>query len=295
VVFILAIGAALLLGVGSAVQQRVAFQAPDGLALRVGLLWHLARQRLWLLGLSATLLGGLLSGAALGRGSVVLVQPVLVLRLLFALSASALWSRRPLRRRDWGVALAVTMGMVAFIVAGRPGTGNPEGVPAWDWAVAAAGIGTLTLLLVRSARRLRPAQEAPMLAIGAGMLYGLQSALTQSAVHRLSTHGLLGLLTSWQPYTVFMIGLIGTLLAQSAFDLAPLSVSYPPLAAAEPLSGIAIGIGVLGGTLRLTPGALAVEVAGLIVMTFAVYLLAASPHIVGHHLEPVNEPRDDAP
>ncbi len=281
-VFILALGAALLLGVGSVIQQRVAFQAPDGLALRVGLLWHLARQRLWLLGLAATLMGGALSGLALGLGSVVLVQPVLVLRLLFALSIAALWSRRPLGRRDWAVALAVTLGMVAFLVAGRPGPGNPEGVPAWDWAVAAVAIGALTLALIRAARRLRPAQEAPMLAVGAGMLFGLQSALTQSASHRLFTQGLTALLTSWQPYAVVLIGLVGTLLAQSAYDLAPLSVSYPPLAAAEPLAGIAVGIGVLGGTLRLTPAALAVEATGLIVMTLAVYLLAASPHIVGH-------------
>ncbi|MFU8873829.1 DMT family transporter [Micromonospora sp. SL4-19] len=293
-VFILAVGAALMLGVGSAIQQRVAFRAPDGLALHVGLLWHLVRQRLWLLGLATTLLGGLLSGAALGKGSVVLVQPVLVLRLLFALSTAAIWSRRPLRPRDWATALAVTGGMVAFLVAGAPGTGNPEGVQDWEWAAPAFAIGTLTLLLVHVARRLRPNQEAPMLALGAGMLYGLQSALTQSAVHRLSTHGLLGLVTSWQPYAVFVIGLVGTLLAQSAFDLAPLSVSYPPLAVAEPLAGIAIGIGVLGGTLRFTPATFAVEAAGLIVMTLAVYLLASSPHIVGHHDEPSKEGADES-
>ncbi|GGV32110.1 hypothetical protein GCM10010182_64580 [Actinomadura cremea] len=273
-VYVLALGAAALFGLGSAVQQRAASRAPEGLVLHWRLLWYLVRQRLWLVGVGTAVVGNILSALALGKGGVALVQPLLVTRLLFALPIAATWERRRLTGREWGGAIAISGGLGAFLVAGRPEEGGETDAPIWIWLLIVGLVGLITGGLVKLARRLAPEKEAPVLGIGAGMLFGLQSALTDTAMGRLFDHGLLALLLHWSPYAVAVVAVTGTLLLQSAFRLEPLEASYPPLAAVEPLAGIAIGLGVLGGTVRLAPQWLAIEAVGLLVMTAGVWVLA---------------------
>lgn len=86
-----------------------------------------------------------------------------------------------------------------------------------------------------------------------------------------------GLVVHWQPYAVLAIGLTGMVLVQSAFETAPLRMSLPSLTAAQPLAGIACGIGFLGDRLRVTPGALAWETVGLAAVVVGVVMLGRHP------------------
>lgn len=280
-VYVLALGAAALFGVGSVVQQRVAALSPPGSALRLRLLWWLVRQPLWLVGVGTAIVGNVLSGTALGLGSVALVQPLLVTRLLFALPLAALWARQRVPRRDLGGALATAAGLGIFIAAGQPVPGQRTDPAIWKWGLAGGLIVGITVGLVVLARRLRVDREAPILGAGAGMLFGLQAGLTHTAVSGFADGGLLAVLTNGATYGVVATALGGTLLAQSAYSMAPLTASYPTLAAVEPLAGIGVGVGVLGGALLVSPTALAAEVGGLAVMTFGIYLLARSPLVTG--------------
>ncbi|WP_187357028.1 DMT family transporter, partial [Actinomadura sp. CNU-125] len=164
-------------------------------------------------------------------------------------------------------------GLGAFLVAGRPEQGDAT-APIWIWVLIAGLVGLITGGLVKLARRLAPEKEAPVLGAGAGMLFGLQSALTHTAIGRLLDDGLLAMLLHWSPYAVAAVAVTGTLLLQSAFRLEPLEASYPPLAAVEPLAGIAIGLGVLGSSVRTAPLWLVIEALGLLVMTGGVWVLA---------------------
>lgn len=284
-VYLLALGAALLFGLGSVIQQRVAATAPPGKSLRPSLLLWLVRQPRWLGGVGTAVVGNLLSGAALGMGSVALVQPLLVARLLFAVPLSAAWQRQRLALRDWGGLAATAGGLAVFIAIGRPREGKAAHPGWWQWLVLVAVIGAITATLVFSARRLSPAREAPMLGAGAGMMFALQSAFTHSAVGGLAGNGVLGLLLNWATYAVAAAALTGTLLAQSAYELAPLPASYPALAAVEPLAGIGIGVGLLGTVLDFGTWHLAVFLLALAVMTWGIRLLATSPLVSGHKQE----------
>ena len=66
----------------------------------LGLVSALARQPLWWAGSAADVAGYAAQAAALGLGSLLLVQPLLVTSLLFALPLGARWSGRTLRRAD---------------------------------------------------------------------------------------------------------------------------------------------------------------------------------------------------
>ena len=67
-----------------------------------------------------------------------------------------------------------------------------------------------------------------MLALAAGLLYGVQDALTRVSGHRFSEGGLAELLTGWQPYAVVVLGVTGLILVQSAFETAPCACRCPP-------------------------------------------------------------------
>jgi hypothetical protein len=70
---------------------------------------------------------------------------------------------------------------------------------------------------------------------------------------------------------------VALLLNQSAFEAAPLDASLPAITVAEPLAGIAFGVGVYGEHLTLSGPLLAVELLGVAAMVAGVVIVARSP------------------
>lgn len=275
----LAIGAALLFGVGSVVQQHAAAQAPPQDVMSIKLLLWLVRRRLWLVGVATALVGNLLSADALGRGSIALVEPLLVLRLLFALPLAAAWHRCRVPGRDWLAAGATAAGLAGFVVAGHPSQLTSVHASNGTWTLAGGAVVGLAAVLAIAGRRLDALRRAPMLAAGAGLLFALQAALTSTTVRMIGHPA--RLLSSWYVYAVLAVALTGTLFVQSAYELAPLQASFPAQVTVEPLAGLLLGVVVLHGSIRVAPISLAGEVAGLLVMIAGVFALATSPLVTG--------------
>jgi drug/metabolite transporter (DMT)-like permease len=292
-VYVLSVVAAALFAGGSVVQQHVAGQSPPERMFSVRLLLWLLRRRAWLAGIVISLTGNIAAALALGMGGVALVEPLFTVRLLFALPLAAAWSRLTVPRRDWAGAIAVVAGLAAFIAIGHPRRGHPLQASGPAWAAAMVALAVLVTAAVVAARRLPAIRAAAALAAGAGLLFGLQSSLTETAVTLLSQQGAAGLLTHWQTYLVAVTALGATVLIQNAFGVAPLHASFPVLVTTEPLAGLLLGVLVLGGGLRVSPSACAGEVAGLVVMLLGVWLLAHSPLVTGQaHL--LQRRRDEA-
>ncbi|WP_181442558.1 DMT family transporter [Streptomyces tateyamensis] len=275
-VVLLAVGAACCLGLGFVLQQHAAQQAPRADLLRWRLLLDLVRMPEWLGGIAIMIVGLALSALALGYGQVSLVEPLLTSNLVFAMALASLISRQRLGRSGWGGVLLLGVGVTAFILAGDPQGGRAVAGQLRHWLVFGIVAG-LALLLVSLARRLPLFEEATVLALAAGLLYGLQDALTRASASHATSTGLASLLHRWEPYTVVGLGAIGLLLMQSAFEAAPLRMSLPALTAAQPLAGIACAVGFLGDRLKVTPGALAWEAAGLSAMVVGVVVLGRHP------------------
>jgi drug/metabolite transporter (DMT)-like permease len=276
VVFLLGLGAACCLGFGFVFQQRAAQRAPLADFLSFRLLLDLLRMREWVIGIAAMVGGMVLGTMALAHGEVSLVEPLTATNLLFAMGLSRWLGGQPLGRTGWGGVVLLALGVTSFIVAGRPSSdGEPAGALR-HWLLFGTVVG-LAMLLTALAKRLRPTLEAMVLALAAGLLYGLQDALTRICGQLVDTEGVTELFTHWQPYVIVAIGLTGLLLVQSAFETAPLRSSLPALTAAQPIAGIACGVGFLGDTLRITPGALAWQALGLSAIVTGIVLLGRHP------------------
>ncbi|MEV2217487.1 DMT family transporter [Streptomyces sp. NPDC050997] len=275
-VLVLAVSAACCLGFGFVLQQNAARQAPLSDFLSPRLLLDLMKVPRWLGGIGLMAAGMILGAIALGKGEISLVEPLLATNLLFALALSRRQSKQPVGRQGWAGLLLLAGGVTAFIVAGEPRGGTAVTDPLRHWLIIGVMIG-LALLLTTHAKHSRLSSAPVLLGLAAGLLYGVQDALTRVTGQRFSEGGLVEVLTDWQPYAVLVLGVTGLVLVQSAFETAPLRMSLPALTAAQPLAGIVCGVGFLGDRLRTDTGALAWEAAGLAAIVAGIVLLGLHP------------------
>ncbi|MGH9086903.1 MAG: DMT family transporter [Acidimicrobiales bacterium] len=275
----IALGSALFLAIGFVLQQHAAAQEPPDERLSFRLLLHLIRRPLWVGGILTMVVGQVLGAIALGMGNLALVEPVLAMNLLFALPLSAVWHKRKLGLREVGGMVALVVGLIAFVVPGNPHGGYPLTPPWPNWVIAGGAIAALVGLLVAKGMRSSVGQQATLLAAAAGTLYGLQDALTERTITQFG-HGIVAAFLSWTPYALVVVGAFGLLIAQSAFEEAPLGASLPAITVAEPIVGIALGVGIYHEYLNLGTAELLIEVLGFAAMVVGVFLVARSPVVV---------------
>lgn len=269
-----ALGSSLMYALASVLQHRGAVDQPDEKSLRLGLLVGLLRHPAWLAGTACDVSAYVLQFVALGHGAIVVVQPLLVCGLLFALPIGAAWSGRRLAAADWGAALLVCAGLAAFLLVARPAAGRPDTGPV-RWTVLLVSVSVLTAVLVGTGRRGDVRRRAVSLAAAAGVVYGAAAGLTKTSAHLLG-RGIPVLLTNWQPYVLVVFGVGGMVLAQSAFQAGALDLSLPTMTVTDPVVSIVIGASLFGETISSHPAAVTIEVVALVVMSVGVYLLARS-------------------
>ncbi|MER7809125.1 DMT family transporter [Streptomyces sp900116325] len=281
-VLVLAVSAACCLGFGFVLQQAAARHAPRRDYLSPRLLLDLMQVRSWLAGIGLMVSGMALGALALGKGEVSVVEPLLATNLLFAMALSRHRTGQRLGRQGWAGLWLLGGGVTAFLLGGRPQGGETITNALRHWLVVGVVVG-IALLLTTFAKRSQHGAAAALLAVAAGLLYGLQDALTRMSGQLLSDSGWTTLMTSWQPYAVVVLGVTGLILVQSAFETAPLRMSLPALTAAQPLAGIACGIGFLGDQVRTDAGALAWQAAGLAAIVVGIVLLGMHPAMPTGH------------
>ncbi|MFI5804169.1 DMT family transporter [Streptomyces sp. NPDC051561] len=275
-VLLLALGAACCIGSGFVLQQDAARQAPLGDFLSLRLLLDLVRVPRWLAGIGCMVAGMVLGALALAHGEISLVEPLLATNLLFAMALSRWRSGCRLGKQGWAGLWLLASGVAAFLLAGQPRGGGAEVDPLRHWVVVGVVLG-LALLLTAHAKRSRMSSGPALLALAAGLLYGLQDALTRVSGQRFAEGGWTALAGGWQVCGVVALGIAGLVLVQSAFGTGTLRASLPALTAAQPLAGVACGVGFLGDRLQTSPGALAGEAAGLVAIVAGIVLLGRHP------------------
>lgn len=271
---VLAVAAALMIGIGEVRQQRSAQQVTDKPVGTLALFHRLLRDRRWWSGTVVAGTGFGLQAAALGLGSVVLVQALLVTSLLFALVISAKVNHRKITRWQgiWAVLLVAAVTVV--VTVGNPQAGNPRG-SLQTWTVVALIMGPALILCVIGARMLPGSVSALLLGLMSGSLWGLISVLTKGVVDQLD-RGLPALLRIPEVYVWTVLAIAATAWQQSAFRAGPLTASLPAVTVAEPVVGSVLGVTVLGETLKTNSLGLAALGLSVAVMAAATVALAHS-------------------
>jgi drug/metabolite transporter (DMT)-like permease len=268
--------AAMLLGAGWVLQQHAAEQAPQAYFLRLKLISDLMHRPRWLLGLGVMISGQLLSAWSVGHLDLTLYEPLLATSLIFALALAVPLSNQRLRGIELLGAVILSGGVAALSLARSPGTPSASFGSFSDWP-AAAGIAVVAYCFIHAGHLRSGQARATLTGIGTGLVYGISDALTRRTVQIFDAHSFSGVLTSWPPYCLLAAALIAMWLMQNSFSAAPLHASLPGMTAAEPVSGILLGVVVFGDVIRISPGMLAVQAAGIVALVVGVIMVARAP------------------
>ncbi len=270
------IGAAASFAVANVAQMRGARRPETNRTLDPRLLVRLGTEPLWLAGLGASIVGFALEATALAVAPVVLVQPLIVAELLFALPLAAAAGGSRLGRREWTGALLVTLGLIAFVVIVRP-TDSAASASWRTWLLIVCVIAGLVALLLHVAERRDGVAQTSAFAAAAGVSLGLLSVLTKLTMRDFGNRGL-GALATLAPWAVIAVGIFALWLAQVAFRAGPLAVSLPLIDVGEPLVAsllAAMAFGEQLGTLTLAMSTLLALAGGLVAS--GVMILDGSP------------------
>jgi drug/metabolite transporter (DMT)-like permease len=276
VVFPVGVAAAFCLGLGYVLQQRAAARTTQADLVSWRLLFALMHNRAWWIGIGAMVAGQVLGGLALDLAAVTIVEPLLSASLLFAFAISAFLSSQRLRWHEVLGALLVSAALAVFLAVGNPQAVDHPRTNRAIVVLAVCVVAGVVLVLTLVGKRFGLIGKSILLATGAGILYGLQDASTRAAFNVINRHGLVHLFTRLWVYIVVAAAVVGIMLSQSAFKAARLDYSLPPISAAEPVAGIALGIALLGDTVSVSIPGLAAEAACLAAMIIGVILIGRS-------------------
>jgi len=260
-VVLLAFLAAVCSAIGIVIRQRATMEVPVEQGVSTAMLATLARKRLWWAGTTAAVFGYGCQALALTHGSLLVVQPLLVSSLLFALPISAWLADRRVTAREWAWAFLLTVGLAVFVVVAqaRPGHNQPQ---LTAWGVVTVIVAPLVAVCVMVAARTSGRQRAVLLAVAVAALFGVIAVLTKITMHRLADGGLSAALVVPAPYLLVVLAAVATVLQQSAFHAGALQMSVPTMLVLEPLLAVLLGAFVLGEHLVLSgPASVALPVA----------------------------------
>jgi drug/metabolite transporter (DMT)-like permease len=243
-----ALGAAFLIAIGDVIHQRSAHEVTDEPVSHLELFKRLLRDGQWWLGSLVAAVGFALQAVALGLGSVLLVQALLVTSLLFALPINARASHRRLTRWEWMWAALLAASVVVIVTVGNPTAGHSR-ASLDTWTAVVVVLGPALVACVLGANVLKGPASAVLLGVVSGALWGLFAVLTKGVVDRLDD-GLLALIRTPELYVWALVAIAGTAYQQSSFRAGSLTASLPTMTVAEPVVGSVLGIVVLGETLR---------------------------------------------
>jgi hypothetical protein len=268
----LAILAAALFALAAVLQQRAAVTAGDGGGMGLAFFLDLVRHPVWLLGTASLLVGYAVQGAALGKGRLVIIQPLLVTTVVFALPLGVLLTHQVVTRRDWAAAAGVVAALATFIVVGAPAAGVDD-APDWQWAVSLAVVVLLSAGALVIGRRARPARRAAALGTAAGMLFGISASLAKPVVEEFD-EGLAVVAGDWRAWALCAAGLVAFLVQQGALATGQLAPAVATTSLANPVVASIVGILILEERLAGGPLRKAVAIAALVVAALCAIALA---------------------
>jgi drug/metabolite transporter (DMT)-like permease len=273
-----AVVSALFLGIAAVADQRSTKKVETRGALSPRIFLDLAHQPLWLAAIGANIVGFALQVVALSFGSLALVQPLLVFDLIFAVLIAWYLRKRDNAERPWrtdvamfaGVA-AAAVGVAGFLAIGRPSGGQSHA----SWGILPPLVTGLVvvvggcLLIASRNQTLRPLATA----LACGVCYGV-AAFTIKLVTA-EFHGPAVLFGDWPVYLLAVVGPVGYLLNQDAFQqgtfLAPVQAI---ITSADPVISIGLGIVWLHVHVSNSPAAIAGQVVSLLVMVAGIVVTA---------------------
>jgi len=275
IAILLALGAAFFIAIGEVIHHRSAHEVTAEPVGHLELFARLLRDRQWWIGSAVSALGFGLQAAALGFGSVLLVQSLLVTALLLTLLINARLTGKPVGRTQWIWAVMLAVAVAVIVTVGNPTAGQSRGALQVWTAVIAVMAPALALCVVGARVWAGRPVAAVLLGVVSGSLWGVFAVLTKGLVDQLG-RGLWAVLAMPESYIWAAVAVAATAWQQFSFRAGSLAASLPAMTVTEPLVASALGMVVLGETVRPGEDGWVALIAAVVTLVIATAALARS-------------------
>lgn len=269
---LLAVASALAFAAATVGQQRAAARSSDADARAGRFIGQLLRNPRWIVATLGNAVGYGLQAAALGVGSVVVVEPILVTSLLFALPLSARLAHQRLPSTAVAAALLLSVSLSVLVILGD-GNKGVDRASYQSWIIVAVIAVPVVAGCLIFAHARSGAVRASLLAIAVGLLGGVLAVLTKGVVDA-SSDGVVHLLATGELYALIVVGIGGTYLQQLSFQAGALQASLPIMTVLEPMIAAVLGLTLLHEQLQTGDLRITALAAAAVTMTVATVALA---------------------
>jgi drug/metabolite transporter (DMT)-like permease len=267
--------AAVCFAVAATLWQKAALDEGIEVGKPTGFL-RLLTNWIWLLGLGAQILGIALQAAALDRGRVAIIQPLLVTAIVWALPLGYVVLGQAVGARHVLGAALVVAGLAVFASVGDP-AGGVDNAPASRWFAAYLVIAALCAGLLLFVGRGGADAKTATYGVIAGCLYAVSAVLMKPLLTEFHSHGLGAVLEGWQVWVWAITAVVGFYLQQISLSFGRLATSVATVSVANPIVSVLLGAAVLQERLDWNPprdgviavGALAIGLLGAVVIASA--------------------------
>jgi drug/metabolite transporter (DMT)-like permease len=272
---LLAIGAAASFALAATLWQR-ATMGSDIVGGSPRAFAKLLTNKVWLVGLGAQMVGVLLQAAALDRGRVAIIQPLLVTTVIWAMPLGYFLTNQTITRRHIFGAAVVVAGLAIFASFGDP-AGGVDNAPGSAWVSAFVVLGTIcACLLLLFGRRGDVSARAAVYGTIAGILYGVSATLMKPVVEQLHSDGVASILGGWELWVMAIGGLGGFYIQQISLATGRLVTSVATVSVTNPVVSVLLGVLVLQERLDQPPAwHVVLAVGGLALALFGAVLIAS--------------------
>lgn len=263
----------MLFAVAAVAQQRGTADVPDDEALKAGMVATLVKKPIWVLGISADVLGFGVQAAALAVGSILLVQPLIVTALVFALPLAAWSGHRRMSGQEWAWGGVLVASLVVFLVLGRPSEGRDQ-APFAEWVIVWLVVIPLVAICIMTASRLpKGTWRSLVLAVAAGVLLGVMGPLTKTAITGFA-EGFVHGITSWEFWAMAITASLGTFWQQSSYQAGDVQTSLPAVTVLKPFVAMVLGVTLYQETLEIGRAGDLALLTSLVTMAISTVLLS---------------------
>ncbi|GII85720.1 hypothetical protein Ssi03_37100 [Sphaerisporangium siamense] len=264
---------------GAAIQQYE--------AVRGGATFKLVRRPRWWIGGAIGFAGASLHALALSFAPLVLVQPVSVTTLVFAVPlAAVLHGRRPHRAEILG-SIAVSAGLLGIMLLVPQSHTRPElSTRGALWFLACIGVVVALCELFARRRARGTTAKALVTAIGAGAVTAAVSTFVRVVGGGLD--GDLSRLFHWFTLVIPVLLVVAVILLQKSYAVGHFSVAYAGVQVIDPVTSVLAGVILLGEPVPTDPASIIpalISAAVLIGGTITLGRLSPDPSTLPCHVE----------
>ena len=284
IAIILTITADILFAVSGVLQQGAASSIDYVYNLKFKLISKLFKSKKWFIGFVLSLFGYIVSFVALDFGSLVLVESLMILNFLLALPLSNIVKKQKINVTELLYSFVTVCGLIIFlIVANSKDMTKNYTISKLILAVVIIGVISVffTLLAVMAkSKNLRTF----WLASSGSLMNTLLALEIKQAINNLDKSGhaseAFRFFDSVGIYLVIPTFVVALLIIQSAFQTEKLSWSLPSINLINPVAATIVAVTIFGATIRNAWWALALEVIGVILVTFGIIKLSSDKTLV---------------